>query len=112
MFIAGNRQGINTGPGLLGDPGPRAGIMSGGKDQRGGGMMGVNSDAMLKERDRRDRERRDRREARRKRSRSPIAKRSRSPPPRARSPRSPVKRRVVRPAPRYVVQVPKVLLDA
>ncbi|XP_059168003.1 cell division cycle and apoptosis regulator protein 1-like isoform X2 [Physella acuta] len=115
MFNSGGRSGINTGPGLLGDPLPRN--MMSNKDQRGMGMGGGGNEP-LKERERRDRERRERREARLKRSRSPVnkrsrspPKRSRSPPSRARSPRSPPKRRVVRPPPRYVVQVPKILLD-
>ncbi|XP_055874989.1 cell division cycle and apoptosis regulator protein 1-like [Biomphalaria glabrata] len=117
MFNSGNRSGINTGPGLLGDPMPRN-LMSN-KDQRGMTVGSMSSGETQKERDRRERERRERRDTRRKRSRSPVKrsrsppKRSRSPPPRARSPRSPPpKRRVPRPPPRYVVQVPKILLDA
>ncbi|KAH9495313.1 Cell division cycle and apoptosis regulator protein 1 [Bulinus truncatus] len=116
MFSSGSRSGINTGPGLLGDPVPRNLMPS--KDQRGISVGSMSSNESQKDRDRRERERRERREARRKRSRSPAKrsrsppKRSRSPPPRARSPRSPPKRRTPRPPPRYVVQVPKILLDA
>uniref|UniRef100_A0A0B7AHU4 SAP domain-containing protein n=1 Tax=Arion vulgaris TaxID=1028688 RepID=A0A0B7AHU4_9EUPU len=107
IYSSSNRSGINTGPGLLGDPMPRNIL----KDQRGlSAGSGMASHDNLKERERRERERRDRRDARRKRSRSPV-KRSRSPPPRPRSPRSPPKRKVVTPPPRYVVQVPKILLD-
>jgi len=107
MYNSGNRSGINTGPGLLGDPGPRALLAAAAKKMHG---MGMNDNQ--KDRDRRDnnRDRRDRPDIRRKRPRSPVVIKK-SPPP-VRAARSPPKRREkVRPAPRYIVQVPKIQLD-
>ena len=109
-----NRSGINTGPGLLGDPMSNPLLAAAAK--LSSQQMGIN-DGPKDNRDRRDRDKpprwdhgrrdaRDIREARRKRSRSPV---KRSPPPRARSPVR--KREKTRPAPRYVVQVPKIQLD-
>ncbi|BFZ17365.1 hypothetical protein BsWGS_20404 [Bradybaena similaris] len=103
MFNAASRPGINTVPGLQGEPVPRSLL----KDKRSlpiGGQAAINSQ---KEREKRDRDRRERHEERRKHSRSPV-KRPHSPPPRL---RSPPKRKAVLQPPRYVVQVPKILLD-
>ena len=104
-----SRSGVNNGPGLLGDPGPRAVPIPGAKVGNVS-TVSVNEKPVIEIRDRRDRDRPDRLALRapmslkRRRSRSPIR---RSPTRRSRSP----KRREKRPPPRYVVQVPKIQLD-